>query len=376
MTDRRRFGPWRRAFLRLLQWFLVAWCLLVWLNPAGAGLPQLGEPPVLPKSPVGLATPEAELQPLLEAGLPGVNPQSRGASRLFFYANYLAADSPIDWTGNRATCNAGDTALSFRNAVLLRLNYFRAMAGVPANVTFSDTYSSKDQQAALMMSVNNALNHYPPDSWLCYTAAGYEAAGNSNIALGADGRGVIDLYIQDPGTGNGFVGHRRWILYPPTQTMGTGDLPATGGQAANALWMFDSSTWGPRPATREEYVAWPPPGYVPYQVVYPRWSFSYPGANFSAATVSITRMGASVPVTLEPLADGYGDNTIVWIFQGMSSWDHWPKPTADATYTVMVQNVQISGTPRSFTYNVTVFDPATITGKSGVPSWLLFLLGD
>lgn len=36
-------------------------------------------------------------------------------------------------------------------------------------------------------------------------------------------------------------------------------------------------------------------GYVPYTVVYPRWSFSYAGADFSAATVTMRRAsGASV----------------------------------------------------------------------------------
>ena len=53
--------------------------------------------------------------------------------------------------------------------MLLRLNYYRAMAGVPATVTFSDTYNAMDQQAALMMSANGQLSHSPPTTWTCYT---------------------------------------------------------------------------------------------------------------------------------------------------------------------------------------------------------------
>ena len=338
-------------------------CLVV-LGPTWAGGQELGPPPIWPESwtgPEGQAREGAStpLQPL-ESGLAPVNPSNREASRLFYATNYLAPDSPIAWTGNRATCDAGATASGFQDAVLLRLNYFRAMAGVPATVTFGGTYNGKDQKAALMMSANGQLSHNPPTTWTCYTAEGAEAAGNSNLALGASGRAAIDLYMKDPGTGNGAAGHRRWIVFPATQVMGTGDIPATGGSAAQALWVFDSTTWGPRPPTREEFVAWPPPGFVPYQVVYPRWSFSFPQASFASATVTMTQGGAGVPVTLETIANGYGDNTLVWFPTGMTSSQAWPQPTTDTVYTVTINNVVVSGSPRSFTYEVTIFDPATV----------------
>lgn len=142
--------------------------------------------------------------------------------------------------------------------------------------------------------------------------------------------------------------------------MGTGDIPDRDGRAAQALWVFDATSWGPRPVTREEYVAWPPPGFVPYQVVYPRWSFSYPRADFASATVIMTQGDAGVPLILEPVQDGPGDNTLAWIPSGMQNADPWPKPSSDTTYTVTISDVIISGIPRSFIYDVTVFDPATI----------------
>jgi hypothetical protein len=94
-------------------------------------------------------------------------------------------------------------------------------------------------------------------------------------------------------------------------------------------------------------------------VVYPRWSFSYPSANFTGAAVSMTHNGAGVPLVPETVADGYGENTLVWRLNDMDSWASWPQPAADRSYRVTVSNVIISGTPRSFTYEVTVFDPAT-----------------
>jgi hypothetical protein len=151
--------------------FLAALVLWVWLPHASAGNVELGLPLVFSPSQPPMATPDwertMEVARLDASGQLTVNPGNRAASRAFFNAYYLAQDAPINWTGNRSTCNAGDTNLSFRDAVLLRINYFRAMAGVPATVTFSDTYNAMDQQAALMMSVNGQLSHNPPTTWTC-----------------------------------------------------------------------------------------------------------------------------------------------------------------------------------------------------------------
>jgi uncharacterized protein YkwD len=288
-----------------------------------------------------------------------VNPQSREDSLNFYLDHYVAWESAIiGWTGDHASCNPGSTSLDFRTAVLHRINYFRAMAGLPATVTLRDDYNAKAQAAALMMSVNNQLSHNPPTTWQCYSDAGHQGASNSNLYLGVYGWNAISGYMRDPGSGNYFVGHRRWVLYPQTQEMGTGDIPPAGGHSpANALWVFDSHLWESRPATRDEFVAWPPRGYVPYQVVFARWSFAYPSADFSNAIVTMTSGGSNVSLTQSPVVNGYGENTLVWIPLGLSDSASWPKPASDITYTVSVQNVKIGGQSRTFSYDVIVFDP-------------------
>jgi hypothetical protein len=288
-----------------------------------------------------------------------VNPQNREESRLFYVSEYLGTQgSDTGWTGRHDSCDPGVTQQGFRDNVMRRINYFRAMAGVPADVTLPEVYNREAQAAALMMSVNRALSHTPPTSWRCYTQLGYDGASSSNLALGAFGPEAIRLYIYDPGEGNHFVGHRRWILYPPIQNMGTGDIPYVGSYpSANALHVFDDHLWDPRPPTREEFVAWPPPGYVPYRVVFARWSFGYPGADFSGAAVSMRCGGESLPVEVAPLEAGFGDNTLVWIADGMSDGAVWPRPEADQACTVTVRNALIDGQPRDFTYSVVVFDP-------------------
>jgi len=258
------------------------------------------------------------------------------------------------------SCVPGTNSTRFKEAVLRRINWFRAMAGVPAAVAFDPTFSAKSQKAALMMSVNDSLSHYPPSSWTCYTADGYEAAHNSNLGLGTAGPDVITGYIGDAGLNNAAVGHRRWLLYPQTQLMGTGDVPAQGGHyEANSTWVFDGNFGGPRPAVRDGFVSWPPPGFTPYQAVFGRWSFSYPDADFQSARVFMRSNGVPIPVALETVALGRGENTLVWIPAGLPSdgSTEWPRPATNAVYSITISNV-VGASASVYNYTVTVFDPA------------------
>ena len=275
---------------------------------------------------------------------------------------YLASEgAEIEWTGDHKTCNAGTTSDEFKYAVKLRINYFRAMAGVPSDINFREDYNQKAQEAALMMSVNDKLDHDPDPSWTCYTEDGDIAAQRSNLSYGVNGWDSIDEYMKEPGSGNYAVGHRRWVLFPNTEFFGTGDIPAASGhKAANALWVFDDNLWLECPETRDGFVAWPPPGYVPYQIVYPRWSFSYDGADFSTATVSMTSEGIPIVINQQPVVDGYGLNTIVWEPKVTFS----RPPAHDWLHTITISNVIIDGVPQEFLYQVIVIDPYAETTES------------
>jgi hypothetical protein len=117
-----------------------------------------------------------------------VDTTDRAAVVAFFNAHYRPGDTAaMGWTGNYATCTAGTTTPAYADATLERVNYFRAMAGLPGTVVLDSTLNAKDQSAALMMSAQGALSHTPPSSFACYSAAGAQAAGNSNLALFAAG---------------------------------------------------------------------------------------------------------------------------------------------------------------------------------------------
>jgi hypothetical protein len=285
------------------------------------------------------------------AGL-SVDTTDRADVVAFFNANYRPGNAvAMGWTGSYATCTAGTTAPAYADATLQRVNYFRAMAGLPGTVVLDATLNAKDQSAALMMSAQGALSHTPPTTFACYSTAGAQAAGSSNLALFAAGPDAITLYMDDAGNSN--AGHRRWILFPPQVTMGTGSAPSMSGKiSSNALWVL--GPFGSRPSGPDG-VAWPPRGFVPFQVMPSTsnlWSLTYPGADFSAASVTMARGSVSIPVVVQPLSFGFGDNTLVWKEDGVASL-----PRKDTTYSVLVNNVKIGAAVRAFAYEVTVIDP-------------------
>lgn len=337
---------------------------------------QLGEPPRVDWS-QRKATPAGDI--VRTAGSGNWIDTSIRSEVVAAWNSAMAAteNTAMGWTGSIAGCVPGTTDLAFRNAVAARINWYRGMAGVPTGITLTNpTWNLQAQQAALMMSANRNLSHTPPTNWTCYTAEGASGAGNSNLCytfnLNGD-PGCVSLYIKDSGPSNGPVGHRRWLLYPQTQAMGTGDVAQSGSNGrANAIWVFDGNFGGTRPGTREEFVAWPAKGFVPYQAVFPRWSFSYPNADFSNTVVTMTRAGGTVALTNLPVASGYGENTLVWepaINLGVA-------PGADSAVDVTLSNVLVNGQVRSFTYRVTIIDPANVVAPPPPPEGLIDVIID
>jgi uncharacterized protein YkwD len=329
--------------------------------------PRLGDALPYPVNPPLTSPSLTPLKNVPASNLGGwsIDASNRQRVRQFYNSVFFAAENTeISWTGNVAGCQAGTTSSDYKNSVNARVNYFRAMVGVPAAVSFDATFSQKAQEAALMMSANNDLDHTPPSSWNCFSANGSEAASSSNLSLGNDGWDAVSSQMRDSGSNNTIVGHRRWILHPQTEQMGTGDIPENGSfRNTNSLWVFDGRTFSTRPSTRDTFVAWPTKGYNPYPIVPIRWSFAYPNADFSSASVSMTKNGAAVATVIEDRSSTLGEPAIVWIPEGKSaasSSELWEQPSADTSYSVTVSNVIISGVATNFTYSVIVFDPAVV----------------
>ena len=296
-----------------------------------------------------------------------VQPDNRQESRAFFLSVYAASDeTPLVWSGSfGAGCYPGDINQVYRDATLLRINYFRAMAGVPAWVQFDAAKNRMAQDAAYLQSVNSdrAPVHEPiPASWACDSQSAVDGSKDSNLAPNFNGPNAVDVFMKDPGAGNNQLGHRRWLLYPQVQNMGSGDVPAGGGNDAYAaIFVVDSEhTGNPLPELRETgFFAWPPPGYVPYPVVYPRWSITIPGANFATAQVTVTKSGAPVSITVDHRAEnGPGEPTMVWRTEVTDTWADWNNPGADTSYHVQISNILIDGSYQTVNYDVIIFDPS------------------
>ena len=219
------------------------------------------------------------------------------------------------------------------------------------SVSLDSALTAKAQRAALMMKSNNKLSHAPSSSCKCSASNGKEAAGNSNLALGAAGAKAISNYMVDAGSSNTTVGHRRWIMYPPTTKMGSGTTSTT-----NALWVLGGG-WV-MPSGTPSFVSWPNAGYFPAPLEpNGRWSLSATGdVDFSKATVSVKdASGRALKVTKQPVVNGYGNNTVVFQVSGLTK----PSGTATASYSVQVAGFTRTGSSTKIThsYKVHLFNP-------------------
>jgi len=94
-----------------------------------------------------------------------VNNASREQVRQFYNAVYNASEGfQIDSTNDTANCVAGTESAAFQTAILWRINWYRAMGGIPAGITFYDFECAEDEAAALMMSANNSAGT-TPSTW-------------------------------------------------------------------------------------------------------------------------------------------------------------------------------------------------------------------
>jgi uncharacterized protein YkwD len=293
--------------------------------------------------------------------------QSRNAYNSLFSASMSVAS---EWDGNVSSCDPGSTSNAYKQAVLTRINYFRAMAGVPATISLNAAFNNKAQQAALMMAGQNDLSHHPDTSWSCYTTGGAEAASLSNLSLGNSGYDAVFSQMRDDGSNNAPVGHRRWLLYPQTQEMGTGDIPTNNtSNSANDVWVIDSHYNDARPVTRESFVSWPPAGYTPASLAFNRWSFSWPDADFSSATVQMTRLdnGQSETLVIEyPISGsgaGAGEPTIVWAPGNIDP----STITNDTSWEITINNFVVDNQSLTQNYQVTLFDPTKADQYSITP---------
>lgn len=251
----------------------------------------------------------------------------------------------MNWTGSVQRCDEGNTSELFKQDVLERIRWYRAMAGVSTSISMDSESSRLAQAAALVMSAAGDLSHSPDSTWRCFSEDALTGASNSNLSLGDFGVESIDGYMEDPGADNIDVGHRRWLLDPFLQSIGTGDTRDT-----NALFLTSADEPSePQIREKDQFVMWPPRGFVPRMTIHQRWSVSHPTANFGDAVVRVSWPGGSKNFNHPHVSDvAYGNmNSLVF---------EWRRPARDTgPIQVVVSGISLNGVNTQLTYVVQPF---------------------
>ncbi len=246
------------------------------------------------------------------------------------------------WNGSTATCDAGTLSQDGIDNALRLVNLYRWLSGLP-EVLVSSELNGKAQECALMMHEYGGLSHNPtPDFFGCYSEAGSEAAGKSNLSP-YPGVYSVDLYMSDPGNQT-TLGHRRWILSNGLGPIGLGSTSEYSCMYVIGGSGNDSVAW----------TAWPPAGVVPHELMNlawatleeTGWSLQSDSIDLSNATVSITLDdGTALPVTVAQLGEYYGSKWAIsmvpngWTSEAGRSYDVQVEATGGTIeYTVELVN--------------------------------------
>jgi len=156
-------------------------------------------------------------------------------------------------------------------------------------------------------------------------------------------------YVDDSGVDS--LGHRRWLLDPQAATFGTG---STG--IYNALLVVGGGGVPSRPPPPG--VAWPPPGWVPWQWVFDNWSITLGGDGqpfgFSSPAVSVAVNGTPVAVhSVANLGTGFGAGTTLRWRVGLNQ----AVRRGDARIDVAISGATLNGVPAPIAYTVRAFKP-------------------
>ena len=327
-----------------------------------------------PKIPLSALLWTAALGPAVaqEAPVPPIDTTSRQAVVDAYRSYYLASmGTQLVWTGGSYKPTApGTINEQWRIEALRRLNWYRAMAGLPGNVVFAADLNAKCQAGALMVSAGRDYPGYDsiPTTWPCYTPEGADGCRASNLLVGATSNtfySVQDGFINEADFA---VGHRWWFLRPGFAHSGVGAVPNSADftvPGGLAVWVTSAgSTPAPAP-----WVAWPPPGYFPVDPFRPGtnfrennkampslWSLFLDAADFGTATVAIKKNGQSIPADVTARLPAGGDSGMVWILSQDRGSGNSALGLPGDIYEATVSGIMVGGVERSYSWTVRAFD--------------------
>jgi hypothetical protein len=274
---------------------------------------------------------------------------------------YLTSDvDSIVWNGNVKNCECGTLSDEIYLKVVNRINFFRLVNGLNP-IKMNSNFNQEAQDAALLIKANEMLTHYPTEDMKCYSQSAYN--GSSKSCLGFTDyenfpeTSFLTEFLWDYGDANYYVGHRKWILYSKLKEIGYG---ATN--RSEVLLVVDGVSYDS--INLPEYTSYPWKGYVPVDLIFPKWSFSIPQdkvVDFSNCSITMTDEKGTI-IELEKLEEykNYLDHTIVWQVTGLfSDYDieYGLNKMAENGYlgkkiTVKIKKVFVDGKEKNFEYSV------------------------
>lgn len=184
-------------------------------------------------------------------------------------------------------------------AALNTIKTIRYIAGIDYDLSLSDNYIERTQDAAIVCNSIGGISHYytlsdvPETVDSSVAEKGVRALSHSNLAWSSDPSksmrwAIIDGWMEDSGKTNlSVLGHRRWILNPSLGSTGFGWISDSTGIYAT-MWIGDFSS------TDSDYygVCWPAANMpLSYFTKDSAWSYSLGAAveDISVVNVVLTR---------------------------------------------------------------------------------------
>jgi hypothetical protein len=266
----------------------------------------------------------------------------------------------IVWNGNLKNCNPGNLSNSILIKAQNRINFFRKVNGL-SEVKNNPNLNKDAQSAALLVKANNQLTHNAKSTMKCYSKSASNGCLKSCIGFSDwvffPKTSFVSGFICDFGDANYFVGHRRWLLYSKLSEFGYG---ATNN--SEAILTADGVNYDS--LNSPNFVAYPWNGYVPVDLIFPKWSFSIPDnkeVDFSKTTITMTdHNGKSLKLNRLKIYPNYLDHTIVWtatdlfspydISYGINNLEK--NGFLNKKITVRIKNVKVDGETKNYEYFV------------------------
>jgi hypothetical protein len=221
----------------------------------------------------------------IEAGLKALETKARTAPAA--PKATAGADRSKEGKGPKALVNdlvIKPDELKRARAELLRLNGYRYLCGLDADVVLTEEHNLTCKFGAYLCSVIGRIEHTPAKPAGLDESVykkGYEGTSHSNLfwSSGPDGlTGSVNGYMDDSDASNvARVGHRRWCLNPTMGATGFGQV-----RGYSAMWSMDASNAAGK---GEHIVCFPAAGFWPlaYWPNRAAWSISLDPGRYRVA---------------------------------------------------------------------------------------------